>query len=96
MSMCVVCVHNWRCLVICPDKVQVKLIALFLPGSFFYSLKNISPSVSFLSLHVFLHFMKRPEKNEPSEIKSHNPSYNPGYKSRGAHGWTVQAFWDLI
>lgn len=29
--------------VICPDKVQMKLIALFWPGSFFDSLQNIGP-----------------------------------------------------
>lgn len=29
--------------VICPDKVQMKLTALFWPGSSFYSLQNIGP-----------------------------------------------------
>lgn len=28
---------------ICPDKIQMKLIALFWPGSSFYSLQNIGP-----------------------------------------------------
>ena len=65
------CVCSWleKFNVICPDKIQVKLMALFLPGSSFYPLKHTGPSVSFLSLGVFLHFMKKPGKNDPFKMK---------------------------
>lgn len=61
-----VCVHAHAKMfnVICPDKVQMKLIALFWPGSFFDSLQNIGPLRVVSESSVFLLFMKRPQKQQ--------------------------------
>lgn len=42
MHVCM-CAHAKMFNVICPDKFPITLIALFWPGSSFYSLQNIGP-----------------------------------------------------